>query len=208
MGFHVEYDSFSFDSIIPDLLFKLDDNILYVKYESFSAEFDIHRSSDDSFCADYESFSFYPIQINFLFEYCGSEFVESDTIATKNFSLDQTHTHIGLNRLVKCAPHMLPILFIHDNIVSRPMTSKLTHFEYVHFLFDWAQLFDKLNRALTCALLMYSFWFQLTAFYCCYIIGSWASVCDKLLGALMSFGLSCSFQVNMEWLMLHNPHIA
>jgi len=28
VGFHVEYESFSFDPVIPDLLLKLDDNIL------------------------------------------------------------------------------------------------------------------------------------------------------------------------------------
>jgi len=49
VGFHVEYESFSFDSVIPDLLFKLDDNILSVEYEYFSCEFDIHGSSDDGF---------------------------------------------------------------------------------------------------------------------------------------------------------------
>jgi len=58
VGFHTEYESFSFDSVIPDLLFKLDDNILYVECESFSGEFDVHGSLDDGFCADYESFSF------------------------------------------------------------------------------------------------------------------------------------------------------
>ena len=55
MGFPVEYESFSFDLVIPDLLFKLDDNILYVEYESFSCKFDIHGSSDDGFGTEYES---------------------------------------------------------------------------------------------------------------------------------------------------------
>jgi len=76
-------------------------------------------------------------------------------------------------------------------------------------LSDWAQLFDKLKRALTYALLamwMYLIWFQLTAFHCCYVIESWASVFDKLLHALMSFDLNSTFQLNMEWLMLHNPY--
>jgi len=58
VGFHVEYESFSFDPVIPDLLFKLDGNLLYVEYEFFSWEFDIHGSSDGGFCADYESFTF------------------------------------------------------------------------------------------------------------------------------------------------------
>jgi len=118
---------------------------------------------------------------------------------------------MGINRLVNLASTLLPKLFIHDDIVSRPMTSILACSEYVHFLFDWAQLFDKLKRALTCALLarwMYSFWLQLTALQCFYVIESWAFLFDKLLRALTSFDLSCTFQLNMEWLMLHKPHVA
>ena len=46
VGIHVEYESFSFNPIIHDLLFELDDNILYVEYKSF-CEFDIHGSADD-----------------------------------------------------------------------------------------------------------------------------------------------------------------
>ena len=144
-GFHVKNVSFSFGPVIVDLLFKLDDNILYVEYESF-CEFDIHGSSDDGFCADYEFFSFDPIQTDFLFKYCKCEFVEFEIIATKNFTLDQTHTQMGLNRLVNFAPTILPRLFIHADIVSRPMTSILARSKYVHFLSDWAQLFDKLKR--------------------------------------------------------------
>ena len=67
VGFNVEYESFSFDLIIPNLVFKLDDNILIVEYESFSYEVDIHGCSDNGFCADYESFSFNPIQTDILF---------------------------------------------------------------------------------------------------------------------------------------------
>jgi len=80
--------------------------------------------------------------------------------------------------------------------------------EYVHFLSDWAQLFDKLKRALTGALLamrMYSFWLQLTTFHYFYVIESWASLFDKLLRALTSFDLSSTFQLNREWLMLQRP---
>ena len=113
--------------------------------------------------------------------------------------------HIGLNRLVNFTPTTLPRLLVHDDIVSRPMTSILARFEYVHFHSDWAQLFDKLKRALTCALLarwMYSFWLQLTAFHCLYVIESLASLFDKLLRALMSFDLSSIFQLNVDWLML------
>jgi len=90
------------------------------------------------------------------------------------------------------------------------MASILACSEYVHFLSNWPQLFDKLKRALTCDMLamwMYSLWFQLTAFHYCYIIESWASLFGKLLHALMSFDLSGSFQVIMEWLMLHKPHL-
>jgi len=137
MGFHVKYESFSFDPVISDLLFKLYDSILYVEYESFSCEFDIHGSSDGGFYADYESLSFDSIQIDFFFEYFQSEFVESEIIATKNFALDQTHAHIGLNKLMKFAPLILPRLVVHD-IVYRPITSILTHSQYAHFLSDWA----------------------------------------------------------------------
>ena len=80
-----------------------------MEYESFSGEFETHGSSDDGLCADYESFSFDPIQNDFLFEYYESEFVESEIIATKNFALDHTHTHIGLNKLVNLAPYFTQI---------------------------------------------------------------------------------------------------
>jgi len=59
-----------------------------VEYESFSCEFDIHGSSDVGFCADHESFSFDPIQTDFLFKYWLSEFVEFEIIASKNFTVD------------------------------------------------------------------------------------------------------------------------
>ena len=35
MGFHVEYESFSFDPVAPGLLFKFDDSLLCVEYKSF-----------------------------------------------------------------------------------------------------------------------------------------------------------------------------
>ena len=97
--------------------------------------------------------------------------MESENIGTKNFASDQTHMHIGLNRLVNFAPPIFPRLFVHDDIEI----SILAHLEYVRFLSDWAQLFDKLKWAPTCALLpwwMYSFWLQLTAFPCFYVIES------------------------------------
>jgi len=145
MGFHLEYESFSFDLVIPDLLFQLDDNILCVEHESFSGEFETHGSSSDGVCADYESFSFNPIQTDFLFEYYKYDFVESEMIATKNFALDQTHAHVGFNRLMKFAPPILPRLFVYDDIVSMPMTSILARSENVHLLSNWAQLLDKLR---------------------------------------------------------------
>ena len=101
-----------------------------------------------------------------------------------------------INRLVKFASSLWPKLLVHANIVSRPMTSLLAYSEYVHFIPEWAQLFDKLKRALTCAFLaiwMYSIWFQLTAFHSCYAIESWASLFDKLLRALTCFDLNSTF---------------
>ena len=173
VGFHVEYELFSFDPIIPDHLFKLDDNILYVEYKFFSCGFDIHGSYDDGFCVEYESFSFDLLQVDLLFEYCKSEIVKSNNVVTKNVDLNQTLVLFDMTRLVSCAPTILLELLIHDDIVSRTMTSILARFEYIHFLSDWAQLFDKLKRTLTCALLakwMHSFWLQLTIFHCFYVI--------------------------------------
>ena len=66
--FHVEYKAFSFDSIIPDLPFKLDDNILHIEYESFCG-LDVDMSLNKDFCAEYESFSVDPIQADLLLEY-------------------------------------------------------------------------------------------------------------------------------------------
>ena len=63
VGFHVEYESFSFDPVIRDLLFKLDDSLLYVEHESFSCQFYIYGSSNDGFCVDYESISFDPSKL-------------------------------------------------------------------------------------------------------------------------------------------------
>jgi len=107
VGFDVEFESFSFNPIFPNLLFRLDDFILPVEYESFFYKFETHGSSNDGFCADYGSFSIDSIQTDFLFDYCKSNFVEYEIIATKTFALDQTHTHIGLNGLVKFTPLIL-----------------------------------------------------------------------------------------------------
>ena len=62
-----------------------------------------------------EPFSFDPIQPDFLFESCKSKLVEFKNIANKNFALDQTHAHIGLNKLVDFRPNDLPRQFIHDD---------------------------------------------------------------------------------------------
>ena len=35
MGFHVEFQSFSFDTVVPNFLFKLDDDLLYVDMNLF-----------------------------------------------------------------------------------------------------------------------------------------------------------------------------
>ena len=77
---------------------------------------------DVDLCAEYEYFSFEPIQIDLLFGNCKSEFVESESIANKKFALDPTYTHIGLNKLVNFAPTILPRLIFHDDPISRPMT--------------------------------------------------------------------------------------
>ena len=54
-GFCIEYESFSFDPLIPH------DSFL-VEYESFC--FDINVSLAMDLCADYESFSFGPSKLN------------------------------------------------------------------------------------------------------------------------------------------------
>ena len=117
-------------------------------------------------------------------------------ITTDDFTLDQTHMHIELKGLVNFDPFAWPKLLVHADIISRPMTSPLAVFEYVHFIPEWSQLFDKLKRALTCAFLtrrMYSIWCQLSVFHSCYAIESWASEFDKLLRALMCFDLNSTF---------------
>ena len=192
VGFHVEFESFSFDPIIPDLMFKFDDNVLHIEYDFFCA-FNVDMNLSKDFGVEYESFSVGPIQTDLLFEYCKFEFVESEMIATKNFNLNQTLVLLYIKRRVTFEPSLWPRLLVYAEIVSRPVTSPLAPFEYVHFLPDWAPLFDKSKRTLTYAFLaiwMYSIWFQLSAFQCCYTIESWASVFDKLLRALTSFDLS------------------
>ena len=111
-------------------------------------------------------------------------------------TFDQTHMHIELKGLVDLKPFALPRQFVHADPISRPMTSPLAVFEYIHFIPKWAQLFDKWKRALTCAFLiiwMYSIWCQLSVFHIRYAIESWASELDKLLRALTSFDLNSTF---------------
>jgi len=69
---------------------------------------DVDVSLDVDLCAEYESFSFDPIQTDLLFDNYKSEFVESESIATENFALDYTHAHFDANRLVDFAPTILP----------------------------------------------------------------------------------------------------
>ena len=124
---------------------------------------------------EYESFSFDPIQADLLFESSKSDFVESETIATENFDLDQTHTHIDLKGLMDLGSFDLPRPVIHDDYISRLMTHMLANFEYVCVFSDWAEQFDKLKRALTCAALlwwMHFIWLQLSYFFCVDLIES------------------------------------
>ena len=86
------------------------------------------------------------------------------------------------------------------------MTHQLASLNYMCLFDVWAQQFDKLKRALTCALLLWwmcSFCLQLSNLYCVAFVESWASVFDKLLRALTSFDLSSNVSFDMEWLLLH-----
>jgi len=87
----------------------------------------------------------------------------------------------------------LPRPFIHDDILFRPMIYLLATFNYVYLFSDWAQQFNKLKRALTCAALlwwMYAIWYQLSQVHCLNFIESWSFVFDKLLHALLGFDVS------------------
>ena len=95
----------------------------------------------------------YPVQPDLLFEYYKSEIVESNGVVTKNFDLNQILVLFDIKRLVNFAPTILPRLLVHVDIIFMPMTSILVHSKYIHFLSNWAQLFDKLKQALTGALL-------------------------------------------------------
>ena len=112
----------SCEKVIEPTNFQFDDDIFSVEYESISCGFDVNVGLDVDLCAEYESFSFEPIQIDLLFGNCKSEFVKSESIANKTFAVDQTYKRIGLNRLVPFAHTILPRLIVHDNPISRPMT--------------------------------------------------------------------------------------
>ena len=78
-GFCVEYESFSFNPLIPYESFP-------IEYDSFC--FDANVDLDVDLCAEYESFSFEPIQTNIFLGNCKPEFVESENIGTETFDLD------------------------------------------------------------------------------------------------------------------------
>jgi len=137
LDFHVKYEAFSFDSIIPDLLFKLDDNILHIEYESFCG-LDVNMSLNKNFHAKYESFSVYPVQADLLLEYCSSPFpsllssldppeftfVEPETFVLDTPCLDQTLDDDGVDRL---KDHFE----IQDLILGRHLSTDF------HISFDW-----------------------------------------------------------------------
>ena len=75
-GFCVEYESLFFNRLIPPESFP-------IEYDSFC--FDINVSLDVDLCAQYEYFSFAPIQANLLFESHKSKFIESEAMVTKHF---------------------------------------------------------------------------------------------------------------------------
>ena len=114
---------------------EFNDTILFVKYESFSSGFDIDESFNEGFCAKYESFSFDPLQPDFLVEPHKSEFVESEAIVDEIFYLDRTLTPLEIRRLVDFQPTSLPRLLIPtDNHISRLMTTLLANTEHIYLL--------------------------------------------------------------------------
>ena len=109
--------------VIEPIKLEFNDTILSMEYESLSYGFNVNVSLDVDLCVEYVSFSFEPIQTDLIFENCKSELVESENIVTKSFALDQTHTHIGLNKLVDFAPTILPRV-----LLARPMTYLLANY--------------------------------------------------------------------------------
>jgi len=87
---------------------KFDDDILSVKYESFSCEFDINESLDVGFCVEYESFSFDPVITDHLFESAKSTCTESNTSVPIDVNLDHILEHIERKGGVDVGPTILP----------------------------------------------------------------------------------------------------
>jgi len=104
---------------------EFNNDILSIEYGSFSCEFDVNVCWDVNLCAEYESFYFNPIHPSFLCESHKAKFVESEAIVPECFDLDQTPTHIELKELVDLGLTNFPRPFIHDDILSRPITHLL-----------------------------------------------------------------------------------
>jgi len=98
--------------VIEPTKLEFNNYILSVEYESFLCGLDVNVGLDVDLYAEYESFSFDPIQTDLLFESIKSELVESDNLGIKNFALDQTLAHIEFNRLVDFALTVLPNSFM------------------------------------------------------------------------------------------------
>jgi len=74
--------------VIEPINLEFADDILSIEYESFSYAFDVNVGFDVDLCAEYESFSFDHIPTDFLFEFCKSEFVESEMFVHMTLILD------------------------------------------------------------------------------------------------------------------------
>ena len=128
-----------------------DDDVLFVEYESCSCGLDVNMGFAVDLCVEYEPVSFNTIITTRPFESHMPEFVESQAIVTENFDLDQTLAYFDIKWLVDFETTVLPGPAIHDDTISISMTSQLASVKDVHLLPEWAQQFDKLKRALTCA---------------------------------------------------------
>ena len=152
---------------------EFNDDILSIEYESFSCVLDVNVGLDVDLCAEYEFFSFDPIQTDLLFESCKSKLVEFETIVTEIFDLDWTLVHFDAKRLVDSEPTIMPRPLIPNDTISWQMTCLLAGVKYIHLFPYWAQQFDRLKRPLTSALLlwwMYFFRIQLFTFYYFYVV--------------------------------------
>jgi len=178
------------------------------EYECFSFGSDKIESLDVDLYVEYESFSFAPIITHHFYEAFKSDFFESKPFAPITVDLNHSLEYAKIKGPMNLGPTNVPRYFVHDYHSSRPMTHVLANFEYISLSDAWAQQFDKLKRALTCATLllwMYYLCFQLSHFYCINFTASCACLFDKLLRALLGFDLNSNFQLDMEWLMLHQP---